>query len=132
MRDVVRIIIIIIGLVITSCPTFARADNYTDAAYCIGANQSESEETAQAEGNGKRAMDHVWAAESRRYQRQSFVESAIKQGKIDPDTASKLKSLGYADGRACSQQMNQCTFQWFERLLQQVDDESNEKQKTNC
>src|SRR6266487_1425320 len=91
-------------VVIALQSTAALGDDYkeaTEAAYCIGVYQSDIEGLRRMEKDPKNADTHD--VEMTQFRKQAFVEGAIKRGIIDVGTASKMKAVGYADGKSCWQ-----------------------------
>lgn len=125
---------IIIGIGLTSYSTLVRADDYkatTDAAYCVGVYQSDVKDWK--DGMQSRFTEGKIADVGQKlFRKQAFVEGAIKQGKIDGATASKMTSVGYADTQLCSNNQKQCCDGWSERDAKKVDNELNNKQLEYC
>ncbi len=125
---------IIIGFIVVSYSTSVRADDYkdtTDAAYCVGVYQSDVKDWK--DGVQSRFTEGKIADVGQKlFRKQAFVEGAIKQGKIDGVTASKMTSVGYADTQLCSKNQKQCYDGWSERDTKKVDNELNNKQLEYC
>jgi hypothetical protein len=115
--------------------SLAYADSYREAtehAYCVGVYQSDIETTKSgAFGNTPRALD-TYDLELKRFRAQAFVEGAIKQQQIDSATASKMQSVGYADGNLCWQENFRCIHESAERWKTSDDRELNRKQFEHC
>lgn len=130
-----RISIIVIGFAVASYASSVRADDYkdaTDAAYCVGVYQSEIEITKEV--YSKIAIDdgRLHDTEQKKFRKEAFVGGAIKQGKIDDVTASKMKSVGYADANLCVRINEKCDQEWFARSQQKIEAGLNENQQKNC
>jgi hypothetical protein len=91
----------VIGMVIAIQSTVVLADDYkeaTEAAYCIGVYQSDVEGETRMYRDPKNADTHN--TEMKQFRKQAFVEGAIKRRIIDEVTVSKMKDVGYADGKS--------------------------------
>jgi len=136
-----KISIAIIGIVFVSCISSVRADDNkdaSDAAYCVGEYQSEIDNatsmvdkkrsTKIIVGKKKKLRD----VEPRQLLKEKIVNEAIRRGKLDTVTASKMKDAGYADGILCIQATEECLNDWIGRSDNKVDAELNKKQLTDC
>jgi hypothetical protein len=122
-----------LALLVVLNATHASGDDYkdlTDAAYCIGSYQSDIEGIRRMYIDAKNADTRD--VERKHFRKQAFVEGGMKQGKIDEVTASRMRSVGYADGSSCWERQERCTQQWNERTQQKVDNLLNSNQLANC
>jgi hypothetical protein len=125
-------ICIILVIAVASCASSVYADGYkdaSDAAYCVGVYQSELDHTKSMVVRKKRKIRGVELNEGLK---EEFIRIAVKQGKIDAVTASKLKDVGYADGKLCIQNTEKCLNEWNERSEQKLDANLNGKQLADC
>lgn len=128
-------ICIILVIAVASYASSVRADGYknaSDAAYCVGVYQGDIEEwkTMYSAQSQLAARIRDWG--EKKFRKESFVEGAIKQEKIDAVTASKMRSVGLVDSNLCSQNIRKCMKEWSEREEKQVDLELNNIQLENC
>ena len=90
---------ILLGFLVAAYGTSTHADEYkdtTDAAYCIGVYQSDLEnwkDGVQSRFTAGKIAD----VGQKLFRKQAFVEGAVKQGRLDAGTASKMSTVGYAD-----------------------------------
>jgi len=135
-----KVSIAIVGIVFVSC-SLARADDNKDAskaAYCVGEYQSEidhatsmidNKRNTKITGGKKKKLRDV---KLRKLLKEQIVEEAIKRGKLDTVTASKMRDVGYADGILCIQTTEKCLNEWIERSDNNVDTELNKTQLADC
>jgi mannose-1-phosphate guanylyltransferase len=126
----------IIGLVALSCSAIVRADDYkapADVAYCIGSLRKQDEITKiLLIGNTDHEVAVRREAEQKLLEKQTFVESAIKQGTLFPAIASRMINDGYADANLCTQVNSKCTLEHIKRLQDNVDKAASEAEFDDC
>ena len=126
---------IVIGIVFASYTSSISADEYkdaTDAAYCIGVFESDIDYWKSLDALSVRSASDIRDAKQKKIRKEAFVEGAIKQGKIDLDTATKMKSVGNADASLCGQKINKCMDEYGERSRKKVDDALNNAEYESC
>jgi hypothetical protein len=119
-------VIITLGALFFFQATSTRADDYKEAAnaaYCVGVISRSIEYL--------KGVD-VRNDEQKKLQKQTFVEGATKQGKIDSITASKLISAGYADANLCLEKRTKCFVEAAKRKNDKVDPRLSDEQLKDC
>jgi hypothetical protein len=128
-------ICIILVIAVASYASSVCADGYedaSDAAYCVGVYQGDIEEWKTMYNAQSQLAARIRDWGQKKFQKESFVEGAIKQGNIDAVTASKMRSVGLVDSNLCSQNIRKCMKEWSEREEKQVDLELNNMQLEKC
>ncbi len=118
--------IITLGVLFFSQVTSTRADDSkdaADAAYCVGVISRSIEYL--------KGVD-VRADEQKKSWKQTLVESATKQGKIDAITVSELISVGYADASLCLEKRTKCFLEAANRKKDKVDPRLSDEQLNGC
>jgi len=127
---------IVIGFGAVSCSTIAYADGYkniADAAYCVGSLRKQSEiEKILVMGNTDYEVAMRRKAELKLFERQTFVDFAIKRGELFAQVASRMIDYGYADTDLCTQVNSKCTIEHIKRLQDNVDKASSEAEFDDC
>jgi hypothetical protein len=109
----------------------AKAGDYkaaADAAYCAGAIQRTIELTKKTFGD---ALD-MRSDEQSYALRLAFVEGALKQGKIDRETADKLLAIGHSDAQFCWDTAAKCSREWAKRDEQNMERERSQAMMETC
>ncbi len=124
---------IILGVIAASVASSVHAENYkstTDAAYCLGVYQSETSDTQKKYINEKDAKPP--AAEAKLLQTEAFVDAAVRQHRLHPMTAAKMRNVGYTVGNTCLQRQDHCTERWYARAENKIDPETNREKLASC
>jgi hypothetical protein len=132
--------IIVTGIIIGSYSSSVRADDYKDArdaAYCVGVSKNYIAYWAKLHDLSEDIVAAflvaaIRDAEQKQARNETLIDGAIKLGKVDLVTATKMMDAGFADANLCDQKMIKCKEEYGSRVQKNVATALNIAQFANC
>ena len=117
-------------LALLFCIEIGWCDDYkevTDTAYCAGALKRNAVLVKKMSGRSGTTGDEQHLA-----LKIAFLQGALKQNKIDIETANRLISIGEADAQLCWDTLANCSAEAARRSRQNVDLGLSKQMLENC
>ena len=127
----VRRVVVLAAATLIFHPNATFSNEYkelTETAYCIGVLSRNIDLIKKEFGN----VPGTQADQQNLARKIAFLEGAMKQRKIDIETANKLASIGHEDAQLCWDTSKKCGHEAVKRSEQKVDLDLSERMQRNC